>query len=120
MAFVSSIDRFGVATAELVRSPWLTQVMHVLTEIFDPMIVLVAACVIAGGFLIRHKRFDAMRFAISVIAISGFVWVTKGLVKHELPKGVGQMLFSSQNMRDLHQSVINHTAKIVNRHPIRA
>ncbi len=84
---VSRIDGAGAAISEAARTPGLTALMKVVTEAFDPVIVLAAACCIAAFFFFKKDRFSAIRFAASVAAISAMVWLAKHLVVRTRPAG---------------------------------
>ena len=93
---VSAIDNAGIAAAESLRGygmsdlaphAGMTNFMKVVTEIFDPMIVLVASCLIVAFFMLKKMRFQATRFLISILSISAFVWVAKHIVVRARPAG---------------------------------
>jgi membrane-associated phospholipid phosphatase len=98
--FIDAIDRAGTSMAlSAQQGGGLTQAMRFLTAVFDPMIVLVASCVIVALFLIRSARakktgdimkeqimrFQASRFLLSILAISALVWAVKHLAARIRP-----------------------------------
>ncbi len=86
-SILSVWDEAGRHAAMAAHSGWMTSIMKTLSAIFDPMIVLVVACVIVAFLLLKKKRFEAWRFLLSIISISAFVWVTKHLVERARPEG---------------------------------
>ncbi len=86
-SILSVWDEAGKHAAAAAYSAPTTAFMEVFSAIFDPMIVLVAACLIVAALLLRKKRFEAWRFLLSIISISAFVWVTKRIVERARPEG---------------------------------
>lgn len=101
--FVGAIDKAGIAAAESLRGyggrgiqdvatgdivgmhSGLTAFMKVITEIFDPTIVIIASCLIVAFFMYKKMRFQATRFLVSILAISGIVWIAKNIVVRARP-----------------------------------
>ncbi len=104
--FVSTIDNAGIAAAESLRGygmsaaeqaasgasaaiphAGMTEFMKVVSELFDPMVVLIVACLIVAFFMLKKMRFQATRFLVSIVTISAFVWVAKHIVVRARPAG---------------------------------
>lgn len=104
-AAVSSIDNAGITWAESLRGyggadhmhSGLTEFMKLLSEVFDPTIVIIASCLIVAFFMTAaarardgkkaYWRFAATRFLISILSISGIVWIAKNLIVRARPAG---------------------------------
>lgn len=84
---ISAIDAFGMHAALSAHSAWATPLMRSLSAIFDPMIVLLAACLIVAYLLAKKMQFEAWRFLIGMLSISAFVWIVKHLVVRVRPLG---------------------------------